>query len=116
MVRQHLGVILGTAQRLDPFRSALMLLRACSTRDLRVRDVADEQMAEDVLALLAHGRTPLPAHELLPLEAMQEQLGLTPVTAADPLERAEPEDLADDRCVLKQQLLIERLERRAGRR
>ena len=32
---------------------------------------------------LAHGRAPLPADELLPLEAMQEQLGLTPVTAAD---------------------------------
>ena len=85
-----------------------MLLRPRRARDLRVRDVTDEQVAEDVLALLSDGRAPLPAHELLPLEPVQEQLGFAPVPVADPLERAEPEDLADDGRVLEQELLLDR--------
>ena len=91
-----------------------MLLRPRRARDLRVRDVTDEQVAEDVLALLSDGRAPLAAHELLPLEPVQKQLGLAPVPVADPLQRAEPEDLADDCRVLEQELLLDRKRIEAG--
>ena len=51
MVRDHLGVVLGTAERLDPLGRLEMLLRPLRTRDLSVRDVADEYVLERELGL-----------------------------------------------------------------
>ena len=101
----RLGVVVGSPERLDPFRRRPVLVGAAGARDLRVGDVTDEQVPERVFALLAHRRAPLPADELLPLEGVQRLLGLRPVTVADPGDSPEPEDLADDGRVLEQELL-----------
>ena len=42
VVGEHLGLILGASERLDPGGRLSMLVRACSARDLAVCDVADE--------------------------------------------------------------------------
>src|SRR5207302_5200212 len=46
VMRDCLGVILRTTERLDPLGCAQMLLRSLGTWDLPVRNVADEQMLE----------------------------------------------------------------------
>ena len=84
-----------------------MLLGSGCTRDLRVGDVADEEMAKQVLALVPDRGAALATHELLALEAVEHVFGLGSVQLADPLHGAEPEDLADNRGVLKKQLLLE---------
>ena len=85
-----------------------MLLRSGGARDLRIRDVPHEQMAEGVLALLANGRTTIAAHELLTLEPVQEELGFLPVASSDLAQRPEPEDLPDHGRVLEQELFLDR--------
>ena len=62
---EHLGVVLAPAELLDPAGGEEVLLGAVGARDLAVRDVADEQMAERVLAVARDraarargGRTP----------------------------------------------------------
>jgi hypothetical protein len=114
VVGKHLRVILGTPEQLDPLGRPLVFLRPRRPRDLRVRDVPDEQVAEDVLVLVSDGRPPFAADELLPLEPVQELLGLASLAVSDSLERPEPEDLADDGRVLKQQLLLDRERIEAG--
>jgi hypothetical protein len=49
--RQHLGVVLTTGERFDPTGRGEVLLGPTSLRDLLVRDVADQRMAEGVLGL-----------------------------------------------------------------
>ncbi len=45
VVRQHLGVVVGASERLDPLGDGAVLRRALGARDLPVRDVPDEGMA-----------------------------------------------------------------------
>ena len=70
VVRDHLGVILWTAERLDPLGRESMLLGAVGARDLPVRHVSDEQMLERELRLTRHGRAPRALDELFALERM----------------------------------------------
>ena len=51
MVREHLGVVLRTAEAVDPLRDSAVPLRAIGTWDLAVRDVANERVRERELAL-----------------------------------------------------------------
>ena len=44
VVRTHLGMILGSTERLDPLGHAAMPLRTIGAGDLPVGDVADERM------------------------------------------------------------------------
>ena len=67
MVREHLGVVVSTAQRLDPFRDPPMLRRAISARNLSVRDVPNEDVEERILRLVRDRRSACPLHESLPL-------------------------------------------------
>src|SRR5438552_381799 len=71
VVREHLGVVLRSAERLDPSRRPLVPLAPAAPRNLTVRDVAYEQVAEGVLILAANRGAPLPAHEFLPLERVE---------------------------------------------
>ncbi len=110
VVRQHLGVVLGAAERLEPFRSRSMLVRALGSRDLLVRDVAYERVPECVL-VLARDRAPtLAAHEFLASERVEPRLE-RPALAS---ERAQPEDPADHSCVLEELLLVRRQRVEAG--
>ena len=86
---------------LDPLGDRAVLLRPVGARDLAVRDVADERVREGELALALERRAALAADEALALERV-ERGGRGVRASAD---RARPEDLADDGCVLKEALL-----------
>ena len=73
-MREHLGVVLAPAELLDPAGGEEVLLGPLGSRDLAVRDVPDEQVAERVLAVAVDGARPLAADELLPLERVQPAL------------------------------------------
>ena len=92
VVGEHLGVIVRSAERLDPLCRPHVLLRAVRARDLPVRDVADEQVLERELRLSFDRAAPRALHELLLPQRMQLLLARA--------ERTEPEDLSDDRRVL----------------
>ena len=79
MVGQQLGVVGRAAERLDPARGQGVPLAALGPRDLPVRDVPDEDVAEGVLGLAGHRRAPLAAHELLALEPMELVLDGAPL-------------------------------------
>ena len=68
VVREQLGVVRGTAERLDPLGCAPVLLHPCSPQDLPVGDIADELVPERELGLAGDGRPALPPDELLALE------------------------------------------------
>ena len=66
VVREHLGVVLRASQRLRAtLPPAWCFVRPAGARDLAVRDITDEQVAEGVLRLAGNGRTALTPHELL---------------------------------------------------
>jgi hypothetical protein len=71
VVREHLGMIFGAAERLDPRCDLSVLLRALGSCDLAVRDVTYEGVGEGELALALDGRTALLANEGLPRERVQ---------------------------------------------
>src|SRR5439155_11518224 len=106
--------LLGPAERLDPAGGAAVPVRARRTRDLPVRDVADEQVPEGVLRLGGDRGRARAAYELLALERVQQLFGLPARDAVDRLDGAEPEHLADDGGILEQALLLpgERVEPR----
>ena len=106
VVGEHLGLLLGASERLDPRRRSLMLVRSRRTRDLAVGDIADEHVAERVLALARDRGACETLDELLALERVQQLLGLPACDAVDGFDRAEPEHLADDGRVLEQPLLL----------
>ena len=81
VVSHHLRVVLGAAERLDPLCSGQVLVRALRTRDLLVRDVADERVPKDVLVLACDRAPPLAAHELLARERVQSVLERPPLAA-----------------------------------
>ncbi len=103
---EHLGLVLGPAERLDPLGGAPVLLRPLRTRDLPVGDVADQHVPERVLRLAGDRRCARTLDELLALERVKSSSSacqrVTPSTACD---RAEPEHLPDDGRVLEQPLL-----------
>jgi hypothetical protein len=105
---EQFGLILLTPERLDPFCGANVLVRALRPRDLPVRDVPDDDVAEGVLRLPLDGRAAFAPHELLPRERPQVQIEQTSVGVADRRERTGPEHLPDDGGVLKQSLLVGR--------
>ena len=74
--------------------------------DLTVGDVRDQQVQEGVLALAFDRGPTLTANELLPREGVEHVLDSGPVASIHPGERARPEDLAHDRRVLEQGLLL----------
>src|SRR5690242_12998105 len=114
MVREHLRVVLGTAERVEPRSRALVPLGAGAARDLAVGDLADEHVAERVLLLPADRGTALPAHELLPLERVQPLPGSLQLVVSDRAYGTEPEDLAEHRRVLEELLLLGRKPVEAG--
>src|SRR6266571_2403842 len=65
VMRDRFGVVVRTAERLDPLRGSDVLLGALGSRDLAVRDVADEQVLERKLRLALDGAAARTLHELL---------------------------------------------------
>ena len=76
MVGEHLGVIFGAAERLDPGGRAAVPLAAGRARDLTVGDVAEQDVPEGVLGLARDRGAARLLHELLPLEPEEQLLGL----------------------------------------
>ena len=64
-------MVLRTAEAVEPLRDGTVPLRAVGTRDLAVRDVANERVRERELALVFKGGAPLAADEALALERVQ---------------------------------------------
>src|SRR5262249_44165579 len=94
MVRQQLGA-LGSAlaaDALDPGGGRDVLPRSRSAGDLRVGDVADEHVREDVLRVALDRRAAGPPDELLADELVEPLHDAVLREAADPRERAGPED------------------------
>ena len=95
------------AQRLDPLCGEPMLLGSSRTRDLPVGHVSDEEVAEGVLTL-----SPTDGRRSRRTNSFRSSLCRAcrprPVQLADPPQRAQPEHLADDRSILKEQLLLDR--------
>ena len=102
MVREHLGVVLGPAENLDPLRRVSVLLGALGAGDLSVRDVADERVGERELRLARDRRSALLAYERLSRQRVQGCRRLGGLAA----QRSRPEDLSDDRSVSQERLLI----------
>ena len=67
---EHLRVIFGAPERLDPLGGMQMLARAIRSRDLSIGDVADEHVLERVLDLTFDGAAPRALHQLLLAERM----------------------------------------------
>ena len=90
-----------SALAFDPLREPAVLLHAVRAGDLPVRHVAYEGVRERELVLAFHRRAPLPAHEPLPLQRVEDDPGF-PIVAP---KGTHPEHLADDRSVSEQLLL-----------
>ena len=73
MIREHLGVVLATAERFDPLRRGHVHRRAVASGDLTVRHVPHEQVQERVLGFIADGRATAPLHEALPFERVKRR-------------------------------------------
>jgi hypothetical protein len=100
VVREHLHVVLGAPEGLDPLRHLPVLLPPLETRDLAIGDVADEQVTERELSLARNRRAASALDELLALEPVQDFL-----LAAH---SAEPEDLSDHRRDVDERFLLRR--------
>ena len=92
MVRNHLGVIFRTTERLDPLGGTRVFLRPLGARNLPVGDVAHQDVLERELRLAGDRTAPRALQELLLLQRVQALLTDT--------ERPEPEHLAKHRGVL----------------
>ena len=90
----------------DPVAGDSVFLRPTRSRDLPVGDVADEYVREGVLGLVCHRRVGLSADEALALELGDPCLDRLAGQARELLERAHPELLADDGCVLEHGLRL----------
>ena len=99
-------MLLLAAQRRHPVGHGPVLLGPRRSRDLAVGDIADEQVQEGVLALALDRRTPLAADELLARQRMQALLDGGPIAPVHLRDRPRPEDLAEDRGILQQRLLL----------
>src|SRR5918993_2935061 len=107
MVGAQVGVILGPSEGLDPDGSALMLLGSVGSRNLAVGNVAHERVQEGILGVSLDRRASLAADEFPALEVMQRLLERpSAILPTDRPDGSEPEDLADDSCILEQCLLL----------
>src|SRR5439155_21009537 len=104
VMREHFGMVVDAAQRLDPSSRSFVLSGASRARNLAVGDVTDEHVAEGILALSVDGRAPCPLDEFFALKRMQVVPRLVALNAVDCNDRPFPEDLAEDSCVLEQVL------------
>ena len=92
VVRDHLGVVLGSAQGLDPLGCASVFLRSLDAGDLPVGDVANKQMLEGELGFAFDRAATRTLHELFLLERVELLFCRG--------ERAEPEHLPQHGRVL----------------
>src|SRR5688572_12229989 len=105
MVGEQLNVVVASlAERLDPLGCLPVALGSLGTRNLPIRDVAEQDVAERVLRLARDRRPPLTAEELLPLEGTERRFELLAV--GHRCNRADPEDLPVHGCALQQLLLL----------
>ena len=81
-----------------------MLVGPLRSRDLLVRNVADERMSKDVLVLACDRAPAISRHELLSRKRVQSAFE-RPALAT---EGSQPEDSPDHGCVLEQRLLLGR--------
>jgi hypothetical protein len=98
-------MVFRAAQRFDPFSRTPMALGSARAWDLAVGDVAKQLVAERVLGVTSDGRSARPLNEVPAHERRQQLVGIDARDAADRLERADPEDVADDSGILQQPLL-----------
>src|SRR5262245_65305138 len=87
VVGQLLGLVLTTTELLDPGCRGEVLRGAVGARDLPVGDVANEQVAERVLAVLDDRGRALAADELPAAEVVQSPLEITAPDAGEECER-----------------------------
>ena len=109
-MRDRLGVILATTERLDPLGRKEVLPRPLGSRDRVVGDVADDRVMEGVLRLRGDAAAAQSTHELFPLEAEQRRFDRHVVEPCDRGGSGGPERAPDHRSVPKRRLLV-RLER-----
>ena len=83
-----------------------MLADARGSRNLLVRDVADQGMPERELLLSLHGAATGWTHELPARQLVQGELDLAQVDASHRRERPGPEHLADHRRILQEPLAL----------
>src|SRR3954447_19743107 len=105
-MRDELCMVVGAAETLEPRRSLQMLLAPLSARDLTVRDISDEHVAERVLILARHRGAPFPAQYPFTLERMECRLGSLGIDPGKRCRRTRPEDLPEDGRVEQQPLLV----------
>src|SRR5437868_2117943 len=105
---EQLGLVVGSAERLDPLGCEPVLVGTLGTWDLSIRDVANKHVVERVFRLSLDGGAPLAANELRPNQGTQTLLDGRPIRSVDGCQRGGPEDLADDRRVLQQTLVVVR--------
>ena len=103
---EHLGVILGPAERFDPLGRQPVLLGPAAARYLTVRDVPNEDVEEEVLRLVLHGGASLAADEVLALEGVKVFLHLPPLEARDSCQPPGPEGFPEHGGVMEQRLLL----------
>ena len=110
MVGDPVGEVFGAiaGQALEPLGGEPVHLGSPSTGDLRVGDVADEDVPEDESSLAGHRRPAFPAYELLALQPEETLLDLVARAAAYRRQRPDPEDLPDNRRALQERLLLRR--------
>ena len=97
MVGEHLRVILGTPEALDPLCRVAVLRRTVGARDLAVGDVANECMGERELALALDRRTALLAYESLACERVKGGRRLVRLAAQRPVQKTFPRTEASRR-------------------
>ena len=84
VVGEHLGVTLGTTERLRPIGGAAVFLFACSARDLVVRNVSEQDVPKRILGLAGDRRATSLLHKLLALQSGQQLLGIAARLVAIP--------------------------------
>jgi hypothetical protein len=82
VVRDHVRVILGPLERLEPGGCKTMLLSSPRPRHLSVRDVPHEHVSEGVLGLAGDRSPARGADELATLELVERPLHPGPVAIA----------------------------------
>lgn len=103
-------MVVGPAERLDPLSRQEAFLRTLDAGYLPVGDVSDEDVPERILGFPCDPRSAFPLHELLSLEGVEALLEHSPLGSVHRGERSKPEDLADDRRILKEKFLVDREE------
>src|SRR5439155_26318681 len=96
VVREQLGMVVGTPERFDPVRCQAVTLDTRSPGDLGIRDVANEQVSEDVFGLSSDRRSSFATDELSALETVEPLFDLASLETGDVRERARPEHPAHD--------------------